>query len=41
MCIPSTFETELILKICRELAAGNDYIDYLEGSGEPVIGNKG
>jgi hypothetical protein len=27
--------------MCREIADGNDYIDYLEGGGEPAIGNLG
>jgi len=28
-CIPSTFEQDQIVHICKEVADGNDYKDYL------------
>jgi hypothetical protein len=41
ICIPSEFKGNQILKICRDLAGGNDYLDYLEGNGGSSIENIG
>ena len=36
-CIPTGFDGKNIMNICKEVADGNDYRDYLDDDGEPIV----